>query len=146
LLLSLCTQGIHLTLSHSTREILVSGFSFVPFSKDEDDTLALAFLLRTYTGGRQLIIREVDIEENEISSSAVKIDIQDEGTNTVIPILPSQDGGSGGLLLFGGQEILFFDSKQDVRSPTKNRRVSTSDQRKPDAHIDWPCSEITGYV
>jgi hypothetical protein len=108
--------------------------------------LALAFLLRTYTGGRQLIIRDVDTEENEISSNAVKVDIEDEGTDRVIPILPSPNGGNGGLLLFGGQEILFFDSNQEVKSPNKNRRMSTSDQRKPDAHIDWPCSDITGYV
>jgi hypothetical protein len=86
------------------------------------------------------------MEGREVSSDAVKVDVEDEGTDRLIPILPSQDGGSGGILLFGGKGILFFDSKQETKSPTKHRRTSTLGRRKPDAHIDWPCSEITGYV
>jgi len=116
----------------------------MPFSND--DKLALAFLHRTHTGARQLIIRDVGIERREISSDAVTIDMEDEGTNRVIPILSVADGRSGGLLLCGGRDLLFFDSNQEVESPVRTRRMSSAVQRRPDARIDWTCSDITGYV
>ena len=118
----------------------------MPFREDNDDDLAIAFLHRTYMGTRQVMIREVKLEEREMSSEATKIDIRDDGANRVIPVLPTQAGGGGGLLLCGGSELLFFESKQEQRSPTKSRRTSTLGQRRPDAQIDWPHSDITGYA
>ncbi|KIM30042.1 hypothetical protein M408DRAFT_22463 [Serendipita vermifera MAFF 305830] len=127
------------------REILLSGFCFMPFSDDEEEKLVLAFLHTAHTGGRQLTIRELDMEDREVSSNATVIDIRDERMDRIIPIVPSQSGGGGGLLVFGGSEILFFESKLDPKSPTKGRRQSMAGQRRPDAQLDWAHSDITGY-
>jgi hypothetical protein len=128
--------------SYRIREILLSAFCFVPYANTE--TLALAFLHRTHTGQRRVTVRAIDEENAEISADATEIDLQDPESTGLVPIAPSK-GGPGGIVVYGGEQLIFYELRDadDKRESPKRRRTSTS-SRKPDAAILWPYSSIVG--
>jgi hypothetical protein len=128
--------------SCSIREILLSAFCFVPYANAE--ILALAFLHRTHTGQRRVTVRTIDEDNTEISTEATEIDLQDPDSTGLIPIAPSK-GGPGGIMVYGGEQLVFYELRDadDKRESPKRRRTSTSG-RKPDAAVSWLYSSIVG--
>lgn len=127
------------------------------------ETYVLAILHRDYTGALQLLARDLSIQGQELSiePSIVfsQITITEDGSNTLVPI-PASGEGAAGILVLGGQKILFFpvgDRESADKGKGKERNTKTRGRSKksgsgtsgidvaaePQTQVDWPLCDIS---
>ncbi|KAF8526426.1 CPSF A subunit region-domain-containing protein [Gautieria morchelliformis] len=146
-------------------ELNVLSMCFVPVPV-VSQTYVLAILHRDYTGTLRLLARDLSIQGQELSiepsNAFPQITITEDDSNTLVPIPPSGEGPSG-VLVLGGQSILFFElgtwessdkGKAAEKQPKlKGRRRKTSSVQggldmatEPRAQVDWPLCDIISYA
>lgn len=122
------------------RETYLISLAFLP---TEDPTAPeVALLFQDKDGHRQLISYGIDFDKEDFinTSTMPKLNFMDEEVSTIITI-PNTNQAPGGVLVWGGSEILF---EQRGPSSSNGKRPRIVPNRQPDARLPWPGSEITG--
>ena len=119
---------------------------------------------RHYTGTLQLLARDLSIQGQELSiepsNAFPQITINEEGSNTLVPI-PASGEGPAGVLVLGGQNILFFPvgerefadkgkgKERSTKPRGRPRKVSSGTSgtnvvvAEPQAQVAWPLCDIS---
>ncbi|PVF94630.1 hypothetical protein CPB86DRAFT_765387 [Serendipita vermifera] len=124
-------------------ELLLSSFCFTPRINGE---LMIALLHRAHTGRRHIVTRRIDEINKELPLGSESWILGDDDFKSLIPILPSQ-GGYGGLLVLGEDNLIFYEltPPKVSQSPRRMRKQSIVAERKADVTLDWNYSAISGW-
>jgi hypothetical protein len=108
----------------------------------------IALLHRAHTGHRHIVTRRIDENNKELPAGGESWILGDEEVRHLVPILPSQ-GGYGGLLVLGEENLSFYElsTPRASQSPTRRmRKQSVAAERKADVVREWNYSAISGLV
>jgi DNA damage-binding protein 1 len=173
-------SAFFLTQFFSISELNILSLAFV--SSADQNLQSLAILHQDHRERIQLLSRDINVADMELSSSpstilpSTLVSTKSLLRAESIPFLvyvssaPNDTHFSGGVLLFGGRKIIFYElaskeSREKQRGKqrrTETRKKSTdvteiqrakqkelereSRKRKPRATVDWPWSEVTAFV
>ncbi|CAG8730274.1 10686_t:CDS:2, partial [Acaulospora colombiana] len=139
---SLRGKQILTTINNRIPELLMSSFCFTPRINGE---LMVALLHRSHTGRRHIVTRRIDEINKELPPGSESWILGEDEFKSLIPILPSQ-GGYGGLLVLGEDTLAFYELSPPKisQSPRRMRKQSVAAERKPDVILDWNYSIIAG--
>lgn len=104
-----------------------------------------------HTQTLKLIIYEIDTKErsmNNVSEKYPTITLNEDDLRVILPINAYEDH-PGGILVIGGQKILYFEyfeNQEKNKGKGKTRKSSLSVPRDLKAQIDWPLSDLTACV
>lgn len=149
-------------------QLNVLSICFLPVS--DPNIYVLGILHRDHTDTIRLIAREVNLDLQDLvdgSSFFSEAEISEEYAVALLPVPASSEGPSG-VLVLGGQKILFFEAggskrrdkgkekgkgKGKERAPRGNPSARTSTganetepSPEPKASVDWLMSDLSAYV
>lgn len=128
------------TSSTRLRETYLISLAFLPI--EDSNAPEVALLFQDKDGHRQLRSYGIDFDKEDFvnTSTMPKLNFKDEEVSTIITI-PNTDQAPGGVLIWGGSEIIF---EQRALPSSNGKRPRIVSNRQPDARLPWPGSEITG--
>lgn len=133
-------------------ELNVLSLCFLPES--DSDVYLLAMLHLDHTQTLKLTIYEIDTKErsmNNVSEKYPAVTFNEDDLRVILPINACEEH-PGGILVVGGQKILYFEyfeNQEKNKGKGKRRKSSLSapeDSNDPKAQIDWPLSDLTAYA
>ncbi|KZS90527.1 hypothetical protein SISNIDRAFT_457686 [Sistotremastrum niveocremeum HHB9708] len=132
---------IETSFEFNVRELNILSLAFLPDSTPGAETLAILHI--DFRNNVRLYARDVSADFSDISMTLSdrlpEAVVPESYADRIIPI-PASDDRSGGLLVSGGQSIIFYP----VSPPSSGKRKDKSVVR-PSSSVNWPYSSITAH-